>query len=139
MWSSDFTDFHITIILTWWESHTCSKKDDLIIQRQIREMRYSLGPLHQSKQLLICCMADISDWVICLRNITKCKEKERPFRKAEVNRYIQFKLYLIKHLCLEAFIMIYAARDHWKYLSLHFIVTRTIYCSTFLVNVKYAT
>lgn len=51
-----------------WESRTGSEQNDLVIQRQLREVRDSLGPLHQSEQLFVCSLADVSDWIIGLEN-----------------------------------------------------------------------
>lgn len=44
----------------------CSQQDDLIVQGQFRKVWDPLGPFHQGKELLVCCLADVSDWIIGL-------------------------------------------------------------------------
>lgn len=50
------------------DAHTSSEQNDLVIQGQLREVRDSLGPLHQSEKLFVCSLTDVSDWIIGLEN-----------------------------------------------------------------------
>lgn len=50
------------------DARTSPEQNDLVIQGQLREVRDSLGPLHQSEQLFVCSLADVSDWIIGLEN-----------------------------------------------------------------------
>lgn len=54
----------------------CSQQDDLIVQRQFREMRDPLGPFHQGEELFVCRLADISDWIIGLWRDTGTSEHQ---------------------------------------------------------------
>lgn len=60
MW---FVDLNLWIWSCW---PTCSEQDDLIIQRQVGEVRDPFGPLHQGKELLVSCLTDICHWVVGL-------------------------------------------------------------------------
>lgn len=50
------------------DARTSPEQNDLVIQGQLREVRDSLGPLHQSEELFVCSLADVSDWIIGLEN-----------------------------------------------------------------------
>lgn len=50
------------------DARTSPKQNDLVIQGQLREVRDSLGPLHQSEELFVCSLTDVSDWIIGLEN-----------------------------------------------------------------------
>lgn len=49
-------------------ARTSPEQNDLVIQGQLREVRDSLGPLHQSEELFVCSLTDVSDWIIGLEN-----------------------------------------------------------------------
>jgi len=52
---------------------TCPEENDLVFQRQVREVGDSLGPLDECEELLVSCVAYVGDRVICLikRDIKK--------------------------------------------------------------------
>lgn len=45
---------------------TCPEQDDLVVQGQLREVWDPFGPLHQSEELLVCCLTDVGNRVIWL-------------------------------------------------------------------------
>lgn len=45
---------------------TCPEENDLIFQRQVREVGDSLGPLNKCEELLVSCMAYVGNRVVCL-------------------------------------------------------------------------
>lgn len=59
---------------------TGSKQDDLIVQQQLREMGDPLGPFHQSEELFISSLTDVSHWVAWL-------EEERGEVRGSVQHY----------------------------------------------------
>lgn len=46
---------------------TCPQKDDLVVQRQLGEVRDPLGPLHQGEELLVGRLADVGHWIVGLQ------------------------------------------------------------------------
>lgn len=60
--------------------HTCSEEDNLVFQRQVREVWDPLGPLYQCEKLLVSCMANIGDRIISLK-------EEQEFQVSEINNY----------------------------------------------------
>lgn len=56
---------------------TCSEKDDLVFQCQVREVGYSFGPLDECEELLVSCVTDVGDRVVCLRVISKGKDQKK--------------------------------------------------------------
>lgn len=56
---------------------TCTKEDDLVLQRQVGEVGDALGPLHQCEELLVSGVADVGDGVVCLT------EQQHPRERAQ--------------------------------------------------------
>lgn len=67
---------------------TCTEEDDLVVQRQLGEVRDPLGPLHQGEELLVCCLADVGDWVVGLQGAVKSKSlKTNPVTKHQLRSH----------------------------------------------------
>lgn len=56
-----------TRVPEWRRAPTCTEQDDLVVQRELREVRDPLGPFHQGEELLVGCLADVCDGVVGLK------------------------------------------------------------------------
>lgn len=64
--------------------HTCPQKDDLIVQRQLGEMRDPLGPLDQGEELFVSRLTDVCHWIVGLQG-----DVQTPFKNSENDRKCQ--------------------------------------------------
>lgn len=60
---------------------TCTEKDHLIVEWQLREVGNSLGPLHQRVQLFVSGLADVGDCIMGLWANNKSSIQAKPLRK----------------------------------------------------------
>lgn len=49
----------------------------MVFQCQVREVGYSFGPLDKCEELLVSCVTDVGDRVVCLRVISKGKDQKK--------------------------------------------------------------
>lgn len=76
LFNTKLSGFQIKIWFHWVSSdcrcsHTCAQKDDLIIKRQLGEMRDSFCPFHQSKQLFVCSLTEVGNGIMGLKSNKK--------------------------------------------------------------------